>query len=74
MQAMYALYDDVGDSISQVHYSSSDEDDQYDGGDAAAEKQDGEEGGQRIGPRLPPGMKIDPYSYLNDDPYGEQDY
>ena len=58
MQAMYALYDDVGDSISQAHYSSSDEDDQYDGGDAAAD-----DDVKNNGPALPPGMKIDPYAY-----------
>lgn len=76
MQAMYALYDDVGDSISQAHYSSSDEDDQYDGGDAAAENKDaeGQEGGMVLTPQLPPGMKVDPYAYLNTDPYGALDY
>jgi hypothetical protein len=25
-------------------------------------------------PQLPPGMKVDPYSYLNNDPYGKYDY
>ena len=28
----------------------------------------------RLTPQLPPGMKVDPYAYLDDDPYGADDY